>query len=179
MWISDNKINKKEQLTVLWVKSQPSIFSYILSAIPNFYDAEDLLQRVAVISVQKYDQYDPHKSFVSWAIGIARNEILNYRKENFRKKMISIEAINSLSEVVIEEATTSMPGEIETALALCLSKVKSKWKKIVEFRYLREYKPNRIAQQLNMSENAVLIALFRIRKALRECIAHEIEKKRA
>lgn len=177
MELNENKQNKNEQLTVLWVKVQPNILRYILSMVPNFDDAEDILQRVALATVQKYYQYDPHKSFLSWTIGLARIEILRYRNENSRQKMISIEAMNTFSEC-IEKESIYMSNEIDTALALCLSKVKSKWKNIIEFRYLRGYKPKRIAQQLNMSENAVLIALYRIRKALKECVAYEIEKKR-
>ena len=69
--------DKNEQLTVQWAQSQPLIAAFISSLVPDFHDADDILQNVAVVTVRKYEQFDPNRSFVAWAIGIAKNEIWN------------------------------------------------------------------------------------------------------
>ena len=64
--------DKNEQITVQWAQSQPLIAAFISSLVPDFHDADDILQNVAVVTVRKYEQFDPNRSFVAWAIGIAK-----------------------------------------------------------------------------------------------------------
>jgi RNA polymerase sigma-70 factor, ECF subfamily len=62
-----------EQLARLWTESQPVVASYILSIIPNFHQAEDVLQQVAAALVGEFQRFDPSKPFLPWVLGIARN----------------------------------------------------------------------------------------------------------
>jgi DNA-directed RNA polymerase specialized sigma24 family protein len=76
--------------------------------------------------------------------------------------------VDQLTELYEQEV--SQLNEISTVLEFCLNKLKTKWKHMLEMRYLREYDTGRIARQFNITENAATISLFRIRRALRECI---------
>ena len=64
--------------------------------------------------------------------------------------------------------------DLEKALSICMDKLKGKWRNILEMHYLREQAPARIAQQLGMSKNNVLVTLSRIRAALRECVKRQL-----
>ena len=77
-----------EEITVNWTNSQSVVFAFILSVVPNFQDANDILQQVAVSVVKNYEKYNEKYPFVSWAIGIAKNEILMYRRKNSTNKLV-------------------------------------------------------------------------------------------
>ena len=69
-----------EELTCLWTAAQRMVSAFLRTLVPNPSDREDLLQQVAVVIVQKFPQYDRARPFTSWAIGIAKQEVLAYRR---------------------------------------------------------------------------------------------------
>ena len=75
-WCAMDRSDKKEieEITVLWTRAHPAVSAFISSMVPDFQDADDILQQVAVAIVQNYDRYNKERSFVSWAIGIAEYE---------------------------------------------------------------------------------------------------------
>ena len=77
-----------EQLAMLWTKAQPFVAAYINSLLPDFHRAEDVLQQVAVVLVRKFDQSDSSQSFLSWALGIARRELLKQQRQRARDRHV-------------------------------------------------------------------------------------------
>lgn len=172
----DESNKKAEEMAVYWTQAQPVVAAFISVLVPNFQDAADILQQVAVVIVKKFDTYDKSKSFVAWAIGIAKNEILNYRRKHSKDRHIfDTETVQRIAEVYKKEVP--MLDDIKKALSVCLAKIKGRWRQIVEMRYLRELSISRIGQQLGMTNNAVFIALHRARLSLRECINRELSLK--
>lgn len=172
--MEDNK--RAEEMTVYWTQAQPAVSAFISVLVPNFQDSADILQQVAVVAVNKFDSYDKGKSFVAWTIGIAKNEILSYRRKHAKDRHIfDTETVQRIAEVYEQEVP--MLDDIKKALSVCLGKVKGRWRQIVEMRYLRELGISRIGQQLGMTDNAVFIALHRVRISLRNCINKELSAK--
>ncbi len=56
-----------EQFTRLWTEAQPILASYLSAVLPDFQEAEDLLQTVAVILLRKFPEYNAEHPFVAWA----------------------------------------------------------------------------------------------------------------
>lgn len=169
----DHPDKQIEQLTVQWAQSQPMIASFISSLVPNFHDADDILQNVAMLTVRKYEQFDPERSFVAWAIGIAKNEILKYQSKRGRRyHILDLEAIESVAQQYSQESSTlnDVRIDLKNALSVCMTHLKGQWRQILEMHYLREQSPARIAQQLGMTRNHVFVTLHRIRVALRDCV---------
>ena len=98
---------KAEQFAALWTAAQPTISAFIRTLIPDFQQADDVLQRVAVTLVRKYDQYDPSRPFGAWAIGVAKYEVLYFRRERATDKHlfgdVLVEQIASRYELFAEE----------------------------------------------------------------------------
>jgi RNA polymerase sigma-70 factor (ECF subfamily) len=59
-------------------------------------------------------------------------------------------------------------------LPFCLEKLAPQARRIVELFYRDEHKPQEIAARLSWTPAAVSVALSRARKALRECIEHQM-----
>lgn len=164
---------KAEEIAVFWTNAQPAVAAFVSSIVPKFQDADDILQQVAVAIIKSYDKYDKNRPFVAWAIGIAKNEILMYRRNHSKGRLIlDTKAIERISEVYEKESAKF--DDMRKALDICIKKLKGRWKHILEMRYLSELSISRIAQKLGMTHSSVYTALHRIRLALRECINRQI-----
>ncbi len=171
--------DKNKELAIFWARSQPQIVNYINAQVSNFQDADDIMQSVAVITVDKFDTFDRSGSFTSWAIGIARNLILMYYAEKRKNRvMLDHDAMNLVSEVYEAESQSIVEHKknVNKHLKSCLEMLKHKWKKIVEMHYYSEMSPNRIAQQLSMTRNNVFVSLHRIRLALKKCVEKKLKE---
>lgn len=174
----DNQENTKS-LTLNWTSAQPTVLAYISSMVPNFQDAEDILQTVALTIAEKYDTFDPSCSFLSWALGIAQNKIYDYFRKQSKQRKIKILDTQTIAQIAeIFEKESSHLNEMRYALEFCLGKLSGHWRQILELRYIRELSTQRIAQQLGMSKNAIFITLHRVRMALQECIQKRLSAER-
>ena len=63
---------------------QPRLFNYVRSRVCNVSDASDVVQETNQVLINKEDQYNSSYSFRSWALGIAKWQILAYFKRQKR-----------------------------------------------------------------------------------------------
>ena len=103
--------HQAEQFAALWAASQSTVSAFIRTLVPDYQQADEVVQRVAVTLVRKYDQYDQSRSFAAWAIGVAKFEVLYYRRERATDRHQFgddiVEQIASRYEALAEESTRS------------------------------------------------------------------------
>ncbi len=178
MSILDGKMDKvdrhiTEEIAILWTNAQPAVAAFVMSIVPRFQDADDILQQVAVAVIKNYDKYDKDHPFVAWAIGIAKNEVLMYHRKNSQSKlMFSERAIQTISEVYEKESAKF--DDMRKALDVCSKKLKGRWRLMLEMHYVSELSIPRIAQKLGMTHSAVYTTFHRIRISLRDCINRQM-----
>lgn len=164
-----------EQLTIRWTKAQPIVTAYIASVIRNYADVEDVLQEVAVVVAQQYEDSDQDLPFVPWALGIARHKVADYQRRQYRKtKIIFDDAVLEQVESAFVAIQFEVP-EIRQALTICADRLQKRSRQLMELRYTHNLKPAQIAERVEMSSNAVSQALFRVRKALADCIRERVK----
>jgi len=164
---------QSEQLAVDWISAQRVVGAFIGSLIPDFHAAEDLLQRVAVAVVRKYAEYDPQRPFTSWAIGIAKYEVLAYRRQHATDRHLFDER---LLETVADRYCRfgSEFSSVSQALRDCLQEVGGRARRALELRYAEDLKPARLAEELGMTDGAARVLLSRARAVIRECIQRRL-----
>jgi RNA polymerase sigma-70 factor (ECF subfamily) len=152
-----------------WHKWQTSIRAYLVASVHNYHDAEDLLSQVAVAVARDFEKYDPDTPFIRWAVAIARNRVLNYRRSKAMNKLIfSQETLDVLAGAMPEEP----PAETATKAALdqCIGKLQDRSRQVLKLRYEQDLKPREIAPRLNMTASAVTTLMHRVHKALARCV---------
>ena len=167
-------MDNHEQFTRRWTEAQPIVAGYINAVVPDFQEAEDLLQEVAVILLRKFPEYDAQRPFVAWAIGVAKHEVLMARRHHARS-FLSYQA--DLLER-IGEAYEELAPEFEDrsrALRECLRSVKGRAGELLWLRYEESLKPNSISKRVGIAVVAVRVMLSRTRTALRECIERKLK----
>lgn len=161
-------------MTELWYAHQPAISAYLYAAVPNFHDAEDLTQQVAVAVARDFDKYDPDTPFLRWAIVIARNRVLNHRRSFAMSKIVfSQDTLDALADAAPDQQPITTA--YKAALDNCLDQIQNKSRQALKLRYEEDLRTKEIATRLGMTANAVSVLLHRTRAALAECMKKKID----
>ena len=172
----NDELNQKAvtELAVYWTKAQSHVASFISLMVPDFHDAEDVLQRVAVALVKKFHEFDRQRSFRDWAVGIARYEILAYQRRKARDRHVFDENIIKQVSQMYREAESAF-DDVREALAECVGKVTGRNRRLLEMWYLNGVNQVEIARELDTTPNTVYVSLHRIRTALRDCVRRRLK----
>ncbi len=141
--------------------------------VPDFHEAEDLLQNVAVVLLRKFHQYDPNQSFTAWAIGISRYEILARRRVHARSRLVLTPELAEQAAELCEELRPELDAR-QRALRDCLPRLGDRASEVVRLRYQDALSPQEIAQRLGASAGAIRVMLNRIRGTLQTCIERHL-----
>jgi RNA polymerase sigma-70 factor (ECF subfamily) len=170
-----SEMDSHEQFTRCWTQAQPMVASFLGALVPDFRDAEDLLQNVAVACLRKFDQYDAHRPFVAWALGTARLEVLHWRRGRARNRLLFDDSLLDQMAVISEELEPELDRRAR-ALRECLRHLQGRADELVRLRYDEELKPAAIADRLRMAVVAVRVMLSRTRASLRDCIERKLRQ---
>ena len=99
----EGEVTRMRDLAMFWVNSQPVVSAYISANVVDTHHVEDILQEVAQVCAEKFDEYDRERSFISWAMGIARNRILKYYRTRSRDRIVLSEAVLERLEGALEK----------------------------------------------------------------------------
>lgn len=160
-------------LAALWVKAQPVVASFIQVMIPDPQQAEDVLQETAVDCVGKFHTFDRSRPFDAWAVGVARNRVLQWRRKFAREKHVFDDELVSRIATGYQRQS-SRATAMRIALQHCVRKTTSRSRQVLEMFYGRGKKTDGIAAELQMTGAAVRQLLARTRSFLRQCIERRI-----
>ena len=161
------------RLAALWTRAQPVVAGFVSSVVPNFHDAGDILQDVALVLGVKFHEYDGERSFTQWALGITRNKVLAYYRKQCREKQI-------LDDYLIERIASSYEetgphlGVIHEALRRCMNKVRERDRRLLEMWYADQREPAEIARLMGIAKSTIYVILHRVRNALKLCIRRQL-----
>jgi RNA polymerase sigma-70 factor, ECF subfamily len=172
---SDPTDPKTEQFLKFLGAHERTLFAYVYALVPNWQDAEEVMQRVRIRIWQQFDQYDQERPFGTWARAIAYYLVLAYRTEKGRQREVFTEAVLEAVSEGFEEHLERADGR-RRALVRCLDKLDSRRRDLVTTYYstARETSES-IAAKLSMTPSALRQSLFRIRRILLECVERTMQ----
>ena len=152
-----------------FLSAESSLRGYLLAHVRDFDVAEDLLQETALVLWKKFDQYDPKRPFLAWALGVARLEIRNAARQRTAGRAL-IEG--DLDDLIVGEylrLESELPRR-RHLLRVCLKRLPGSMTEAVRLRYEEGSSLDRIARDLGKSLAAVKVLLHRARLSLHECV---------
>ncbi|QDT21575.1 sigma-70 family RNA polymerase sigma factor [Gimesia chilikensis] len=161
--------DSRELLTVNWSKAQPSLMAFLLASTPQFSDAEDLLQEVAIEISRRFDDYDTARPFLPWALWVVKIKIADFYRTRERRPVKFIgESIDALA-LACDRIQENLTDE-KWALESCLKKLTGRSHQLLRLRYYEGLKPQEISHRLDIPAGTVRTALSRVRSALISCV---------
>lgn len=156
-----------------FVAGERVLTGYLLAATGDPHEAEDLLQEVSVALWESFDRFDGKRSFVAWALGIARHKVLDWRGRRGRKEaVLAQDVLESLVRTALDESEDL--AERRSVLHRCVQALPAHLRELVGLRYRDGLRLETLASQLGRNLGAIQMALVRIRRVLRECVERKL-----
>ena len=154
-------------------QSDRKIYGYILALVLDVAAAEDIFQETCVILWKEYPRYDPERSFLNWAYGIAFNQIRKYRRTFQNQRLIFSDAlVTVLAEDVSQMAEEQ--SERQLALTRCLENLSSPERDLLDSYYGDRQTAATLAERENCSVHAIYKTIKKLRRALHECVSRRL-----
>lgn len=156
-----------------------SIYFLLLKMVNNKDDAEDLTIEAFGKAFKNIHQYTPDYAFSTWLFKIASNNCIDFIRKK-KKKLFSIDkrqenedgidtSIHLKSDMLDPEEKFVKKQKIKMLHEL-VSKLKPRYRILVELRYFKELSYEEIAQQLDIPLGTVKAQLFRAREFLQNVL---------
>lgn len=154
-----------------------AIYFMLLKMVNNKSDAEDLTIEAFGKAFKNIHQYTPNFAFSTWLFKIATNNCIDFIRKK-KANLVSIDQTVEDQEGPIPSPTAHLqssnldPEEQlikEQNIKLIqevVSKLKPRYRKLIELRYFREFSYEEIADELNLPIGTVKAQLFRARELL-------------
>ena len=156
-----------------------SIYYMMFKMVRHQEDADDLTIEAFGKAFSRLEQYSPSYAFSTWLFKIASNNCIDF----IRKKRIKVTSMDTgyttdNGEVIFVDAKahtlnpeeTIIHGQKVIHMRMLVSKLKPRYRQLVEKRYFEELSYEEIAEELNLPLGTVKAQLFRARDFLSSMI---------
>jgi RNA polymerase sigma-70 factor (ECF subfamily) len=170
----DNDRNTKSFVSLL-AKHERALTGYVLSLVPNWSDADDIVQDTKLRLWEQFGDYDPNKDFGAWARSIAHFHVLTYRKQSSRQ---SSRFTNAFVELVAAEASTVIAKADlrHRFLHDCLSALGDANRKLLVLCYGSNRSVKDVAIMLSRSVRGLQRSVATLCKSLQQCIEDRLRQ---
>ena len=153
----------------LWTQCQPQVRRYIGMLIPRSADADDVLQQTATRLWEKFQEYDPERPFVSWAIRFAYHEVLSWRQRQARSRLVFSEEVVAQLDATINDESSLLEMR-RRALDGCLKKLTERERDLLLSRYSKHGFIQQEAKKSRISAHKLYYVIDKLRFQLLKCI---------
>jgi len=150
-----------------------AIYYMLLKMVNNKSDAEDLTIEAFGKAFKNLAQYTPNYAFSTWLFKIATNNCIDFIRKK-KANLISLDHSSEDQDNITTPLQSDSPDPEEDMIksqrmALTrdvVSKLKPRYRTLVELRYFKEYSYDEIAKELGLPIGTVKAQLFRARELL-------------
>ncbi len=152
-----------------------SIYFMMHKMVKNVDDAEDLTIEAFGKAFSRLEQYSPNFAFSTWLFKIASNNCIDFiRKKRVYVTSMDTGFVSEDGDVIYHDARADVLDPEQTIvhdqkvkhMRLLVSKLKPRYRELVEKRYFEELSYEEIAEELNLPLGTVKAQLFRARDFL-------------
>ena len=165
--------DQTRQFVSLLMANQQRIYAFILSMVPNWSDADDLMQETAEVMWVKFEDAYPIADFSAWAIRIARNKIMNFYAKKDRSHVLFSNDVFDDVACRAQRVSESTDIRIET-LQNCLRKLTERDRKLIKRLYEQDITIKALAKQVGRPIHGFYKAVGRIHNILLHCIRRSL-----
>jgi RNA polymerase sigma-70 factor (ECF subfamily) len=154
------------------------LFAYVHALVRNLADADDVFQQTALALWRRFDAYDPSRSFLGWALGVARLEAATWLRARARDRLRFSDELTGLLVEAFAELPADEADDRRDALPGCVDKLPDADRGLLTECYRPGADVAAVAARLGRSPSSVHNSLRRIRRALFECVERAVARGR-
>lgn len=165
--------------TELMDRYRDAIYFMLLKMVNNSSDAEDLTIEAFGKAFKNIDQYTPNYAFSTWLFKIATNNCIDFIRKK-KANTISLDqadeeedkAPTDIMAPVLDPEETLIKDQKLKLMRSIVSRLKPRYRKLIELRYFKEYSYDEISEELELPIGTVKAQLFRARELLFNILKH-------
>lgn len=139
--------------------------------------AEDLFQETVIKAVQRTDGFEDIDHLLGWAVVTIRNAAIDLvRQRQTRSALLEEMALQKLDENRSLDARGGYESDRLDALLVCAQRLPKESRDLLHRRYHEGKSGEEIAEELNISRDAVYKRLSRIHQQLRDKVEAELSR---
>jgi RNA polymerase sigma-70 factor (ECF subfamily) len=150
-----------------------AIYYMLLKMVNNSSDAEDLTIEAFGKAFKNIQQYTPNYAFSTWLFKIATNNCIDFIRKK-KTTTVSLDqndedtekAPQDLMAPVLDPEESMIKNQKKVMMREIVSKLKPRYRKLIELRYFQEFSYEEIAEELELPIGTVKAQLFRARELL-------------
>ena len=154
---------------------QPRLYGFILKRLADRDQTLEVLQWTNLVICQKATDYRPGTSFEAWTFTIARFQVMAWRKNQSRNRLVFSDTVYEQIDRKTEPSEANDDARVDV-LKDCVKQLNVNERKLLEQRYQEDLPLATIASTMDMSLDAIGMRLSRVRKKLGACIERRLQK---
>jgi RNA polymerase sigma-70 factor (ECF subfamily) len=161
--------DRHRQFTELLGQHERQLSGYVLSLVPNWAEADEIVQQTRIRLWEQFDNYQSTGDFAAWARAIAFYQVRTYRKRAGRES----QRLTTVAVDMLAEDLGSMSDHLKArhyALAECLERLAASKRELLARCYSGLESIKEIAASVGCTPGALRQKLFNLRKILHGCI---------
>ena len=170
MSVDDN--NSTEAFLKLFLENHQRIYGFILTLVPSWSDADDIMQETTSTMWQKFSGFHIGTSFSAWGMKIARFKVLEFRRQKRHEPAFDdsvIDAIINRSETINDQFEMR-----QRALEKCLDALPERDRHLLRMRYEQNIAIKEIAKRLERPFHGLYKVMSRIHSELTLCVRRKL-----
>lgn len=155
--------------------NEHAIRAHVRRLVPGRSDSDDLMQEVAVVLWRKFGEFAPHGNFLAWAFGVAKYEVLAWRRKQSRSRVI---LAGDVIELLAVESAREHPrfARQRKQLDTCLGRLSQDKRELLLAAYAPGVRIQDVAARSGRSVGGFYQWLHRMKRILLDCIRFELEQ---
>jgi RNA polymerase sigma-70 factor (ECF subfamily) len=170
----------RDELVKQAIHHRDSLSAFAYSLLRDWELVEDVLQEAILVVMNKWEEYQEGTSLYAWFRTIVRFKALQaIEKRSKRARPMDEKLLTVISESFQkfqDDDTSDRAQKVRLAMETCMSKAQPTGRQVLTSFYWQKKSSEEIALETGRSPNAVRLALSRVRKFIRECMAKRLEE---
>lgn len=160
----------------LFTATEQAVRAHVRRLVPLRSDADDVMQEVAVVLWTKFAEFRPGADFRAWAFGVAKFEVLAWRRDRARDRML---LTGDLIEVLAHESARddSRLGRQRELLAGCIERLDTPQRTLLLSAYEPAVRIQDVAARSGRTVGGFYQWLHRMKRLLLDCIRGELRRR--
>jgi RNA polymerase sigma-70 factor (ECF subfamily) len=154
------------------LKSQQDLRNHLHHLHPYPQDLDDIMQETCLKLWQEFEDYDPSRPFLPWAMRIGYFQVLRFRKTRSRDRLVFSDEL--LEILAAETPETGQVQVVRSALDDCLGKLTPMARETLLARYAQDSSIADLAQERKQSVHGLYRLLNLARAQLTACVRRQL-----
>lgn len=164
--------SRTELFVELLTAHQGRIRKFILSLVPNFADAEDIMQETSRAMWSQFDSFKEGTDFLAWSFKIAHYRILEFRRTKKRGVYFNTELLEKITEEASQRRSSL--NKIVPHLYRCIDKLAASDRMILRLKYEENLKTKEISARIGKSCHTLYKHIAKIYEWLLLCVNRSV-----